>query len=109
MQDVGAGAGLTCCAIALMEHFQQPRFRALRAAMFAGLGLWGVIPAVHGYMLHHGIAIVEKAVAWDILMGVVYLVRPGCLEVHEALDLLAHCSAAAYLAQLSYAAPRVRI
>ena len=59
-----------------MEHFQQPRFRALRAAMFAGLGLWGVAPAVHGYMLHHGIPIVEKAVAWDILMGVVYLVRP---------------------------------
>ena len=58
-----------------MEHFQQPRFRALRAAMFAGLGSWGVIPAVHGYMLHHGVAIVEKAVAWDMLMGAVYLVR----------------------------------
>ena len=68
------GAGLTCCAAALMEHFQQPRFRALRAAMFAGLGLWGIVPAIHGYTLHHGIAIVEKAVAWDVLMGVVYLV-----------------------------------
>ena len=68
-------AGLTCCAVALMEHFQQPRFRTLRAAMFAGLGLWGLVPALHGYMLHHGIAIVEKAVAWDALMGVIYLVR----------------------------------
>ncbi len=58
-----------------MEHFQQPRFRTLRAAMFAGLGLWGIVPAVHGYMLYHGIAIVKKAVAWDALMGVVYLVR----------------------------------
>ena len=68
-------AGLTCCCVALMEHFQQPRFRTLRAAMFAGLGLWGIVPAVHGFMLHHGIALVAKAVAWDALMGVVYLVR----------------------------------
>jgi len=65
-----------------MEHFQQPRFRTLRAAMFAGLGLWGIVPAVHGYVLYHGIAIVKKAVAWDALMGVVYLVR-SCQPWHE--------------------------
>lgn len=68
-------AGLTCSAVTLLEFFQAARFRTLRAAMFAGLGLWGVVPAAHGWLLNYSIDAVRQAVAYDVAMGAVYLVR----------------------------------
>lgn len=70
-----AAVGLTCSAVTLLEFFQASRFRTLRAAMFAGLGLYGIVPAAHGWLLNTGIAAVRQAVTYDIAMGAVYLVR----------------------------------
>ena len=82
-----AAAGLTCSAVTLLEFFQASRFRTLRAAMFAGLGLYGIVPAAHGWLLNTGIAAVRQAVTYDIAMGAVYLVRtraPGRVLGHGA-------------------------
>ena len=77
-----ARTGVTCSVVTLLEFFQAPKYRVMRAAMFAGLGLWGLVPAVHGWMLSYDILIVRQAVALDVLMGVVYLVRlQGCTIV----------------------------
>lgn len=61
--------------VTLLEFFQAQRFRAMRAAMFAGLGLWGVVPAFHGWFLNHGSIAVRQSVGYNLLMGAVYLVR----------------------------------
>ena len=74
-------AGLTCSVITLLEFFQAQRFRVLRAAMFAGLGLWGVVPALHGWILNQGIIAVRQSVCYNLLMGAVYLVRTTALPV----------------------------
>ena len=41
-----------CTAVSLLEFFQHWRWRPLRAGMFAALGLWGVVPVLHGWRLH---------------------------------------------------------
>ena len=41
-----------------------------------------VVPAFHGWLLNHGIVAVRHAVAYNVLMGVVYLVRSAAARAH---------------------------
>ena len=79
-------AGCATVAISLAEKFQGPDYRPWRAALFAGLGLFGLVPVIHGYLLHLDVLEVHKALSWDMAMGVVYLVGASwrCLSpVHS--------------------------
>ncbi|KAK9837509.1 hypothetical protein WJX81_007514 [Elliptochloris bilobata] len=66
--------GVVTVTVSLAPVFQQPRFRAFRASLFAALGLWGIAPAFHGFVLHSGVAAVRRAFAHDLAMGAIYLV-----------------------------------
>ena len=61
--------------VSLAPVFQNPRFRAFRASLFAALGLWGIAPALHGFLLHSGVTAVRRAFVHDLAMGAIYLVR----------------------------------
>ncbi|CAG7815672.1 unnamed protein product [Allacma fusca] len=66
--------GITSIIVSLWDRFGEPHFRPLRAGLFAGFGLSGVIPAVH-YALAKGWihAISRASLGWLILMGVLYI------------------------------------
>lgn len=66
--------GITSIVVSLWERFGEPSFRPLRAGVFAGFGLSGVIPAVH-YSIAEGWmkAISQASLGWLILMGVLYI------------------------------------
>ena len=57
------------------NSFQAKNYRVFRAGLFAGLGLTGIVPVIHGWIVNYNIAAVHKALGLDILMGVIYLVR----------------------------------
>jgi adiponectin receptor len=67
---------LGSCAItvSLWDKFGQPKYRALRAGVFMGFGLSGVIPAMH-YLYSEGWlkAASEAAMGSLILMAVLYI------------------------------------
>ncbi|XP_064632373.1 adiponectin receptor protein-like isoform X2 [Lineus longissimus] len=67
--------GSTCIIVSLWDKFSEPRFRGLRAGVFIGLGLSGVIPAIH-YIITDGFweAINFAALGWLVLMAVLYIV-----------------------------------
>ena len=71
----GAGAGVVTVTVSLAPVFQTPRFRAFRASLFAALGLWGIAPAFHSFLLHGAERAVRRAFAHDLAMGAIYLVR----------------------------------
>jgi Haemolysin-III related len=73
-------AGLVCVAVSLLEVFQHYKFRPLRAGMYVSLGLWGVVPAIHVWRELGSIPEVMKALKLDILMGILYVVRPSALS-----------------------------
>ncbi len=73
--------------VSLAPVFQDPRFRAFRASLFAALGLWGIAPALHGFLLHRGVAAVRRAFVHDLAMGAIYLVRrPPARRPHAGSD-----------------------
>ena len=39
------------------------------------MGLTGIVPVIHGWILNYNIAAVHKALSLDVIMGIVYLVR----------------------------------
>ena len=67
--------GVVTVTVSLAPVFQNPRFRAFRASLFAALGLWGIAPALHGFLLHSGVTAVRRAFVHDLVMGAIYLVR----------------------------------
>lgn len=66
--------------VSLAPVFQRPRFRAFRASLFAALGLWGIAPAFHGFLLHRGVEAVQRSFAHDLVMGGIYLVLPHVIR-----------------------------
>ncbi|GLC48766.1 hypothetical protein PLESTB_000145700 [Pleodorina starrii] len=66
---MGAGA----VAVSLVNVFQKAEWRPFRASMYAGLGLWGVVPLIHACVVHSDIPAVRGATALDVLMGALYL------------------------------------
>mmetsp|Transcript_12398 Transcript_12398/g.34813 ORF Transcript_12398/g.34813 Transcript_12398/m.34813 type:complete len:326 (-) Transcript_12398:222-1199(-) len=69
--------GLATVAVSLMDVFQSIRFRAIRATVFSGLGLFGIVPVVHQWAVHNHIPMVQEALIYDVLMGAVYLMGAG--------------------------------
>ncbi|KAK0173277.1 hypothetical protein PV328_006499 [Microctonus aethiopoides] len=66
--------GITSIVVSLWERFGEPNYRPLRAGVFMGFGLSGIIPAVH-YAIAEGWfkAINQAALGWLILMGCLYI------------------------------------
>lgn len=87
-----------CVLIAsLVEVFQSTHFRPIRAGLYAGLGLWGLVPLFHGCILYWDVKDVVTAMLLDVLMGAVYLLGAAiyALRVPErwmpgAFDLAFH-------------------
>lgn len=65
--------GLATIAVTLMPRFQDPNYHAFRAAVFTSLGLFGIIPTLHGWSLHRQVDHVHEALLLDICMGAIYL------------------------------------
>lgn len=65
--------GLATIAVTLMPKFQEPQYHAFRAGVFTLLGLFGIIPVAHGWMIHGSIQEVHHALILDLWMGVIYL------------------------------------
>ncbi|KAK9903599.1 hypothetical protein WJX75_009680 [Coccomyxa subellipsoidea] len=65
--------GLFTVSVTLLDFFQQQRFRAFRASLFATLGLWGIAPSVHMLLLHGSEPQVKLAFWHNLLMGAIYL------------------------------------
>ncbi|CAG5090848.1 Similar to AdipoR: Adiponectin receptor protein (Drosophila melanogaster) [Cotesia congregata] len=66
--------GITSIVVSLWERFGEPNYRPLRAGVFMGFGLSGIIPAVH-YAIAEGWfkAISQASLGWLILMGCLYI------------------------------------
>ncbi|XP_054708522.1 adiponectin receptor protein-like [Uloborus diversus] len=66
--------GAASIIVSLWDKFSEPQFRWLRAGVFAGFGLSGVIPAVH-YLVVKGFlqAVYHASFGWLCLMGSLYL------------------------------------
>lgn len=60
--------------VSLHNSFQTKDYRAFRASLFAGLGLTGIVPIIHGWILNYDIAAVHRALGLDVIMGGTYLV-----------------------------------
>ncbi len=67
-------AGCAGIAVSLLDRFQLPEWRAFRASMFAGLGLYGIAPVVHQWFVNRHVFHVRYALICDIIMGLTYLV-----------------------------------
>ena len=65
--------GVAVLVVSMVPFFQAPRFRALRATVFTGLGGWGVAPAVHGLLLHWHEPAMVAAFCHYAAMGALYL------------------------------------
>uniref|UniRef100_T1J215 Adiponectin receptor n=1 Tax=Strigamia maritima TaxID=126957 RepID=T1J215_STRMM len=66
--------GLTSILVSFWDKFSKPKFRPLRAGVFMGFGLSGVIPAIH-YLITEGFfkAVYHASLGWLILMGSLYI------------------------------------
>ncbi|KAL1117050.1 hypothetical protein AAG570_004378 [Ranatra chinensis] len=66
--------GIACIVVSLWDRFSDSRFRPLRAGVFAGFGLSGVIPAVHYGIVEGWLnAVYNASLGWLILMGCLYI------------------------------------
>jgi adiponectin receptor len=67
--------GTFCIVVSMWDKFAEPKFRPVRAGVFIGLGLSGVIPAMH-IVITDGFyeAIYDSALGWLTLMAVLYIV-----------------------------------
>ncbi|GFY75043.1 adiponectin receptor protein [Trichonephila inaurata madagascariensis] len=66
--------GAASIIVSMWDKFSEPQFRWLRAGVFAGFGLSGVIPALH-YLIVKGFfqAVYHASFGWLCLMGALYL------------------------------------
>ncbi|KAF6032146.1 ADIPOR2 [Bugula neritina] len=66
--------GALCTLVSLLDRFQTPKFRPVRAGMFIALGLSGVIPAMH-FVITDGFyeAVHNASLGWLVLMAFCYI------------------------------------
>lgn len=66
--------GSATAAVTLMKHFRTPAYRWVRASLFMGLGLFGVVPTIHGIWLY-GLDNAHKTISLChmILMACTYI------------------------------------
>ncbi|GAB6026921.1 hypothetical protein CHUAL_013564 [Chamberlinius hualienensis] len=62
--------GITAVIVSLWDRFGEPKFRWLRAGLFMGFGLSGVIPAIH-YLAAEGFF--NSSFGWLLLMAGLYI------------------------------------
>lgn len=65
----------------LLSVFQTRKLRPVRASLFLALGGWGVVPAVHAFVLHSQEPHMRQSLLHTLGMGLVYVVR--FLTQHE--------------------------
>ncbi|KAG1675582.1 hypothetical protein FOA52_014170 [Chlamydomonas sp. UWO 241] len=65
------GIGAVC--FSLLDRFQERSYRFVRAFMFTALGLYGIAPVLHQWLLFSHIPQVRTALQYDIAMGVTYV------------------------------------
>lgn len=65
--------GAATIAVSLPDRFQQRAYRPLRAGMYASLGMWGVAPVLHAWLLHGHAWQMRWALLYDLAMGAMYL------------------------------------
>lgn len=66
--------GLASIIMSLWDKFSEPRLRPLRAGVFMGFGLSGVVPAVHyGIMEGWSNQVSKSSLGWLVLMGLLYI------------------------------------
>lgn len=66
--------GVTAIVVSLWDKFGEPRFRCLRAGVFMGFGLSGVIPAIH-HLVKEGWfpSLTQASLGWLFLMACLYI------------------------------------
>ncbi|XP_003739378.1 adiponectin receptor protein [Galendromus occidentalis] len=66
--------GIAAVIVSLWDKFGTPKYRPLRAGVFAGFGLSGIVPAVH-YIYMEGFlsAFYNASFGWLVLMGLLYI------------------------------------
>ncbi|CAN8252433.1 unnamed protein product [Cochlearia groenlandica] len=57
--------------------FSSPKYRAFRAILFASMGLFGIVPAVHSLVVNWGNPRRNVTLAYELAMAVFYLVGTG--------------------------------
>ncbi|ELU03194.1 hypothetical protein CAPTEDRAFT_195586 [Capitella teleta] len=66
--------GIGCIVVSMWDKFAEPKFRPVRAGMFIGLGLSGVIPAMHFVITDGLVAAFQYAsLHWLLLMAFLYI------------------------------------
>lgn len=65
--------GTCVLCVALFEIFQTNKMRHWRAGMFAALGLCGVFPMAHQWLIHWHNPYVQQVILYEALMGATYL------------------------------------
>ncbi|XP_078177575.1 heptahelical transmembrane protein ADIPOR3-like isoform X2 [Carex rostrata] len=64
--------GVATVAFSLLPVFQSPEFRTLRASLFFGMGLSGVIPVLHKLVLFWHRPEALHTTGYEVLMGLLY-------------------------------------
>uniref|UniRef100_A0A8D2JHF7 Adiponectin receptor protein 1 n=1 Tax=Varanus komodoensis TaxID=61221 RepID=A0A8D2JHF7_VARKO len=70
--------GVTAIMVSQWDHFATPQYRAVRAGVFLGLGLSGLVPTLH-FMISEGFikATTVGQIGWLFLMAVLYILGVG--------------------------------
>ncbi|XP_039176370.1 adiponectin receptor protein 2-like isoform X2 [Crotalus tigris] len=70
--------GITAITVSQWDHFATPQYRAVRAGVFLGLGLSGLVPTLH-FMITEGFikATTVGQIGWLFLMAVLYILGVG--------------------------------
>uniref|UniRef100_A0A8C6X716 Adiponectin receptor 2 n=1 Tax=Naja naja TaxID=35670 RepID=A0A8C6X716_NAJNA len=70
--------GITAIMVSQWDHFATPQYRAVRAGVFLGLGLSGLVPTLH-FMITEGFikATTVGQIGWLFLMAVLYILGVG--------------------------------
>ena len=53
------GLGILTAAVVLLRHFRTPAYRWMRTGLFLALGLFGIVPTLHGICLY-GVSITQS-------------------------------------------------
>ncbi|GBG72509.1 hypothetical protein CBR_g12080 [Chara braunii] len=64
--------GILAIPVSLIPAFQQPKYRPVRAALFGGMGVSGVVPCMHKLLVFHGEPVAYQTAVHEVIMGLLY-------------------------------------
>lgn len=64
--------GIATILVSLLPVFQNPEYRAMRAGLFFGMGVSGVVPVIHKLIMFRDRPEAVHTTAYEILMGLLY-------------------------------------